>query len=130
MNPQGPGAPNPPPVGPIAPLPSSNPFEPPPVGSYGGPSGTMRYAAPTSSDAIAALVCGLLGWSCFPLSFIALWLGFRARKAIRESNGQMTGDGIALAGMIIGGITVGIMFLILLIYLGVIAVAVGAHGFK
>ena len=130
MNPQDPGGPPPPPFGPIAPLPSTNPFEPPPVGSYGGAPGTMRYAPPTSSDAIAALVCGLLGWSCLPLSFIAFGLGFRARKAIRESNGQMTGDGIALAGMIIGGITAGITFLILLVYLGVLVVAFGTHGFK
>ena len=90
----------------------------------------MRYAAPTSSEAIAALVCGLLGWSCFPLSFIAVWLGFRARKAIRDSNGQMGGDGIALAGMIIGGITAGIAFLIMLVYLGIAVAAFATHGFK
>ncbi|MEO7034389.1 MAG: DUF4190 domain-containing protein [Polyangiaceae bacterium] len=132
MSPQGPGAP-PPPIAssqPNAPLARSNPFEPPPVGSYGGAPGTTRYAPPTSSEAIGALVCGLLGWACLPMGFIGLWLGYRARKAIQESNGQLGGDGIALAGMIVGAITGGIGLLILLLYFGAIVVALGVTRFK
>ncbi|MEP7051973.1 MAG: DUF4190 domain-containing protein [Pseudomonadota bacterium] len=130
MNPQDPGAPQPPPLAPAPPARVSNPFEPPPVASYGGPPGTFRYAPPTSSEAIGALVCGLLGWACLPLGFIALWLGFRARKAIQESNGQLGGEGLALAGMILGGICGGVGFVILLLYFGAIVVAFGITGFK
>ena len=130
MNPQDPGAPNPPPVAPLPPPLQQSPFEPPPVGSYGGAPGTYRYAPPTSSEAIGALVCGLLGWACLPLGFVGLWLGFRARKAIQESNGQLGGEGIALAGMILGGITGGLGVLIFLLYFGAIVVAFSITGFK
>ena len=75
-------------------------------------------------------VCGLLGWGCPPLGFIGLWLGYRARKAIQESGGQLVGDGIALAGMIVGGITGGLGLLMMLLYFGAIAVAFGVTGFK
>jgi len=103
--------------GPLPPAPPPNPFEPPPVGSYAGYHGPTRYAPPTSSDAIGALVCGILSWGCFPLGFLALWLGARARRTIRESQGQLGGDQAALAGMILGGIFVGLNVLLLFVYL-------------
>jgi len=65
-----------------------------------------------------------------PLGFVALWLGFRARKAIQESQGQLAGEGIALAGMILGGISGAIGLLVLLLYFGAIVVAFGLTGFK
>ncbi|HWZ89645.1 MAG TPA: DUF4190 domain-containing protein [Polyangiaceae bacterium] len=85
------------------PPPGHNPFEPPPVGSYGGPPG-MAPTAPASSEAVAALVCGILAWSCFPLGIVAIWLGVRARRAARDSAGRVGGDNLALGGMIVGGI--------------------------
>ena len=106
-----------------------NPFQPPPVGSYGGPSGPVRSTPPATSEAIGALVCGLMAWTCFPLGFVALWLGARARKAIRESNGQLGGDSHALAGMIIGGIFGGLGVLIVLLYLGMLVFIVGFGAF-
>jgi len=130
VNPQDPGAPKPPPTASLPPALQQSPFEPPPVGSYGGPPGVYRYAPPTSSEAIGALVCGLLGWACLPLGFVGLWLGFRARKAIQESNGQLGGEGLALAGMILGGITGGLGILIFLLYFGAMVVAFGVTGFK
>ncbi len=86
------------------PPPSPNPFEPPPVGSYGDASAGAPQAPPSSSEAVAALVCGVLAWSCFPLGIVAIWLGVRARRAIRENPSRVGGDGLALGGMIIGGI--------------------------
>jgi hypothetical protein len=41
---------------------------------------------------------------CFPLGFVALWLGARVRKAARENPGQVGGEQMALIGMIIGGV--------------------------
>jgi Domain of unknown function (DUF4190) len=99
--------------------PPHDPFEPPPVGSYGGPSGASP-TAPSSGEAVAALVCGILAWSCFPLGIVAIWLGFRARRAARESSGRIGGESLALGGMIVGG-----AFLALwLMYIGAIFVAV------
>lgn len=83
--------------------PPHNPFEPPPVGSYGGQP-TGGQAIPTASEAIAALVCGLLAMSCFPLGIVAIWLGIRARRQIRENPDRLSGDTLALAGMIVGAI--------------------------
>ena len=116
-----------PPVPPETP----NPFEPPPVGSYGGPLGP--YPAPTppaSTEAVAALVCGIFAWGCFPLGFLALWLGARARRAARVNPSYVGGEQIALAGMIIGGIFAALGVLLLILYAGMIAVAVGIHAFK
>ena len=81
-----------------------NPFEPPPAGSYGLPIQTYSAAPPASSEAVAAIVCGVLAWSCFPLGFVAIWLGARARRAARENPGRVGGEQLALAGMIVGGI--------------------------
>ncbi len=83
--------------------PGHNPFEPPPVGSYGGPPGTAP-TVPASSDAVAALVCGVLAWTCFPLGVVAIWLGVRARRAARENPERVSGDNLALGGIIVGGI--------------------------
>ena len=108
-----------------------NPFQPPPVGSYSGPVGGSGSAAPpATSEAIGAFVCGLMAWGCCPLGLVALWLGARARKAIRESNGQLGGDSLALAGMIIGGIfaTIGVLIALLYAFAGLATVIWGAFG--
>ena len=103
-----------------------NPFEPPPAGSYGMPPGPMYSAAPpASSEAIAAIVCGGLAWSCFPLGFVAIWLGARARRAARENPGRVGGDQLALAGMIIGGIFGTLWLLFWLAYAAFFLFAIG-----
>ena len=103
-----------------------NPFEPPPAGSYGMPMPTYRAAPPASSEAVAAIVCGVLAWSCFPLGFVAIWLGARARRAARENPERVGGEQLALAGMIVGGIF-GILWL--LFWLAYVAFFVFAIGF-
>lgn len=102
-----------------------NPFEPPPVGSYGMPAPTYSAAPPVSSEAVAAIVCGILSWSCFPLGFVAIWLGARARRAARENPERVGGDQLALAGMIIGGIFGVLWLLFWLAYAGFLVFAVG-----
>lgn len=53
--------------------------------------------------AIASLVCSLVGALCCGLASIAgIILGFIARSQIRQSNGMQQGDGMALAGIIVG----------------------------
>jgi hypothetical protein len=57
-------------------------------------------AAPTTSGkAIASLILALFGISLFAVIF-----GHIARKEIRNSRGQIGGDGLALAGLIVGWI--------------------------
>jgi hypothetical protein len=109
-----------------------NPFEPPPVGSYGYGSPVGPYAtkaAPASGEAVAALICGVMAWGCFPLGFLALWLGARARRAVRENPNYVGGDQLALAGMIVGGIFAALGSLLLLLYLAFFVFAIGLHAF-
>jgi hypothetical protein len=57
-----------------------------------------------SGEAIAALVCGIMAFWCFPIGFVALWLGARARRAARENPGLVGGEQLATVGMWIGGV--------------------------
>ena len=103
----------PPPGGPASP---PNPYAPP---STFGPPGSAQYPPPgygygygygypakrTNGLAVASLVLGCVGWLlCGIGSVAALVLGLVARTQIRNSGGQEGGEGLALAGIILGGI--------------------------
>jgi hypothetical protein len=63
------------------------------------------YTPPrTEGMAIGSLVCAVVGICACGLLLgpIAVVLGFVARNRIRESNGTLTGEGLALAGIIVG----------------------------
>ena len=93
---------------------------PPATGAY-QPYGTPAYQAPTTNGmAIASLVCGCLGFVTCISGIVAIILGHIARKQIRESGGTQQGDGMALAGLILGYI----MTALLLAYIVFIIVAV------
>ena len=75
----------------------------------------------TNGMAIASLVCGILGlvlfWACFVgvvISIVAVVLGFLGRNKAKQLPGE-SGSGVALAGIITGGIGVlaGIAMLVL-----------------
>jgi hypothetical protein len=101
-----------------------NPFAPPPPiaapGAYPPPGAYGQYGmyppgfAPPSTNglAIASLILGIAGWiPCGIGSVVAVILGFVARTQIRESRGRQGGDGLALAGIILGFIGVGLIIL-------------------
>jgi hypothetical protein len=95
--------PMPPPVpgnAPPAPPPAPNVYVPLPV-------------KPTSNTAIVSLVAGLLSWILLPViaSVIAIIAGHMARSEIRRSNGALDGDGLALAGMVLGYVQIGLALL-------------------
>jgi hypothetical protein len=71
--------------------------------------------------AIAALVCAVIG-----LGPIGAILGHVARKQIRETGEQ--GDGMALAGIIVGWITTGIVVCVCLGYFALAAAFIGTAG--
>ena len=64
----------------------------------------------TSGKAIASLILSII-WLYGIGSLVAIFLGHSARTDIRNSNGNTTGDGLALAGLVIG--YVGFSFIIL-----------------
>jgi hypothetical protein len=55
---------------------------------------------------------------CFPLGFVAIWLGARARRAARENPERVGGEQLAMVGMIMGGIFGVLHLLIWLAYAG------------
>ncbi|MCW2847836.1 MAG: hypothetical protein JWR90_1810 [Marmoricola sp.] len=93
-------------------------YPPPPPGAPGG-YGAYGVPQKTSPLAIVSLVLGIVGICCgqlFVLSIGAIVTGSIGRNQIKQSNGQLKGGGMALAGLILGvvGIVVGIGYWILI----------------
>ena len=87
----------------------------------------------TSALAITSLVSGLLGWTFLPLvgSLVAIITGHMARAEIQRSNGQMDGDGLAIAGLVLGWLVIAISVLTVLAFVfffGGLAVLFGLLG--
>jgi hypothetical protein len=56
----------------------------------------------TNGLAIAALICGCGGFLLFVPAFLGIIFGFVARSQIKRSDGAQKGDGMAIAGIIVG----------------------------
>lgn len=69
----------------------------------------------TSVLAIISLVAGILGVFFFG-SLIAVICGHLARAEIRRKAGQLEGDGLAVAGLVLGYIMLGFTLLLVLIF--------------
>ena len=67
---------------------------------------------PNSNMAIASMVLGILGWTILPglASIVSIITGHMAKNEIKGSKGQLGGDGMATAGLIMGyaGIAIGL----------------------
>jgi hypothetical protein len=94
------------------------PYGPPP--GYGPPLAYAAYARPTNTMAILALVMA------FVFAPAGLILGIVARKQIRQTGED--GEGLALAGMIVGGIFTAI-FVLLIVFWIIAIVAIGNGSF-
>src|SRR3712207_3602812 len=97
-------------------------YGPPPgygAPGYGPPPG-YGYPRPTNTLAILALVMA------FVFSPVGLVLGIVARRQIRETGEQ--GDGLALAGIIVGGLGTALAVLAFLFFFIALA-SVGSVGF-
>jgi hypothetical protein len=109
-----------------------------PAASYGAPASPPGYGvpaypypaypapAPTNGLAIAALVCALAGLVVGISAPIGAILGHVARRQIRERGEQ--GDGMALAGIIVGWILTGIMALCCVGYIAIAGLAITADS--
>ena len=81
------------------------PFPPQPYG-YGYPPPPRR----TNGLAIASMVLGIV-WLYWIGSILALVFGYIARRQIRQ-RGE-SGDGMAIAGIVLGWVGVGVLVLVL-----------------
>jgi type II secretory pathway pseudopilin PulG len=71
----------------------------------------VHPGARTDGKAIASLVCGLLSVSCLSIitGIPAVILGHMSRSSIQKSMGQLKGQGMALAGLIMGYVSIALI---------------------
>ncbi len=69
----------------------------------------------TSSLAVVSLVFGILGWTLLPFlgSLVAVVCGHMARAEIRRAQDSLEGDGLAVAGLVMGYLMIGLSVLAL-----------------
>lgn len=94
---------------------------PPPAGGFHPVPGVVPAAASaTNGKAIASLVLSLLG--IFGIgSLLGIIFGYKARREIRESRGTQGGDGLAVAGIIVGFVTLAAFGLVLAFWIAAFA---------
>ena len=80
-------------------------------------------AKPNSNMALASMVLGILGWTIAPglASIAAIVIGHMAKKEIKESMGQLSGDGMATAGLVMGYASIALVLCICLAIAGMMA---------
>lgn len=109
--------------------------EPLPVAPAGAPAGWTspprpRLARPTLTDrgAIWSLVLGLLASLCFLSAVFAITTGVSSRKRIRLAGGELTGDGLALAGIIMGAFWLAAALLMIVVLASMDPQATSGYG--
>jgi hypothetical protein len=96
----------------------------PPQQGYGGYGG---YAAPqTDGKAIGALIASIASFVICPFipAVVGVILAGQSARAIRESNGRLSGEGLAMAAKVIGWIN--IVLCVLGVGLVILSVAIGS----
>jgi hypothetical protein len=84
----------------------------------------------TSTTAIISLIFGILSYLFIPLigAIVAVVLGTMARREIAASNGRLTGDGLAQAGLILGWIQITVILLVAAAVVGMLILGISAFG--
>lgn len=81
----------------------------------------MNPPVRTSGTAIASLICGIVTWVGLPIigAIVAVICGHIARAEIRRMPpGTIEGDGMAIAGLILGYVQLVFGLLCLLLFIG------------
>jgi hypothetical protein len=117
--------PTPPPTPPPSPPPAA-PTPPPAPPAYGQQTGGYGYQTgpKTNGLAIASLVLGIAQiFICIIGGILALVFGYIARRQIDESGGTQGGRGMAVAGIILGwiGIGLGIAYVVIVIIAAIVS---------
>lgn len=93
---------------------------PPPTPNY---AATATMTTETNAWAIVSLVSSILSWvGLFGLGgIVGVVAGVIARNQIRESGGRQGGDGLAVAGIVLGGVNIVLACIGLLCFLALFA---------
>jgi hypothetical protein len=90
-----------------------------------------RPASSTSTLAIVSLVFGILSWCVLPFvgAIVAIVCGHLARSEIRRvpMDASMDGDGMAIAGLVLGYVQLVLGILAVLLIFGVLFLSLGTH---
>lgn len=64
----------------------------------------LQNPRPSSTSAVVSLGFGLLAWLLLPIigAIVAVVAGHIARSEIRAAQGRLDGDGLAIAGLVLG----------------------------
>ncbi len=102
----------------------------PPTSYQPIPGGYVPQVVPNSNLAIASLVAGILAWVVLPViaALVAVVCGHMARRAIREANGLLAGDGLAIIGLVLGYTQLALMALAVCAGLFFMTLAVALQG--
>lgn len=75
-----------------------------------GPDSNGVASSRVCGPAVASLVLAVVGLPllCFPFGLLAIVLGVYARTRIEESGGRLWGNGLAVAGIIVGVLSSGL----------------------
>jgi uncharacterized protein DUF4190 len=87
---------------------------PPQPGWWGAPYGGWQPAPALNGLAVASLVCGVV-WMYWIGSILALVFGYVAKSQIDRSQGRQNGRGMAVAGIVLGWVGVGVLVLVVLL---------------
>ena len=79
---------------------------------------------PTDGMCIASLVMGVGAFLVCPLVFavLAVIFGYLGRRNVEESRGSLEGEGLALAGIILGWINIAIILLFVIVTVIVVVI--------
>jgi hypothetical protein len=83
----------------------------------GSPMMPRPIVQTTNGSAIVSLVLSVLGL-CGIGSLLGIIFGHRARREIRQSGGYQGGDGLALAGIIVGYVSLVLWALVITVWIG------------
>jgi len=89
------------------------------------------YVPQTSTLAIISLIAGILGWIGFLVigPIVAVITGHMAKNEIAKSGGQMTGSGMATAGLILGYVNLALSILGLCAVFAFLLIGIGTPLF-
>ena len=82
----------------------ASPYSATPSYAPGTPDAPYGQGAQTRTNglAIAAMVCGIAGFLFFIPAVLGIIFGFVSRAQIKNSGGRQKGEGMAIAGIIVG----------------------------
>jgi hypothetical protein len=108
------------PLSKLIPPPAANPAAQPVFGPASAHGAAPIVAAGSSNLALISMICGVLSFFTLGLTSIpAVIMGHMARSRIKKSMGAISGNGLALAGLIIGYLCIVLTFVAILASLAV-----------